>query len=101
MTTKSAHMKAQSRLKAAKQSSSLEQFQEGSDLDQPNPQSHPQSEHNILPHRSFSFNNHGPGPQFNAPDGIQINNLGNGNQINYPTFKGPVHLSKTFMRPHF
>jgi len=94
-------MEAQSRPNTAKQSSGLEQFQEGSDLDQPNLQSHSQSKHYMPPHGSFPFKSNGPGPQFNAVGGHQNNNSGNGNQFIYPIFEGPVHFSKSFHAPAF
>jgi hypothetical protein len=45
-----------------------------------------------------SFDNYGPGFQFNTLGGTQNNNTGSGNQFSNPTFNTPVQFSKNFSR---
>lgn len=43
----------------------------------------------------YTFANHGPGNQFNAPGGTQNNNMGSGNQFPGATFSGAVHFGSS------
>ncbi|RYP32081.1 hypothetical protein DL768_011152 [Monosporascus sp. mg162] len=61
-----------------------------------NPGSRPETERPWPSSGSSSFNNSGPGLQFNAPGGEQNNYTGNGPHFPRATFHAPVYIGKNF-----